>query len=113
MSGVRGLRAQRWPGCFVHCYEPLPDNFALLKRNLRQFEGRSVSLHSCGRRSEPDVRGGELLRYRRTVDGYRRGRDEGARGSNAQIVKIDTEGSEVDILSRDHAGISFRDKSAN
>src|SRR5262245_14334297 len=64
---------KRWPGCFVHCYEPLPDNFALLKRNLRQFEGRSVSLHNfavgdpsltqlyLGRNQ---LRGGELLRYR-------------------------------------------------
>jgi FkbM family methyltransferase len=37
---------KRWPGCHVHCYEPLPDNFALLKRNLGQFKGRSVSLHN-------------------------------------------------------------------
>ena len=37
---------KRWPGCYVRCYEPLPDNFALLKRNLGQFEGRSVSLHN-------------------------------------------------------------------
>src|SRR5215510_10920451 len=26
---------QRWPGCHVHCYEPLPDTFALLKAESR------------------------------------------------------------------------------
>jgi FkbM family methyltransferase len=37
---------KRWPGCHVHCYEPLPDNFALLTRNLGQFAGSSVSLYN-------------------------------------------------------------------
>jgi hypothetical protein len=34
---------KRWPGAHVHCQE-LPDNFALLARNLAQFAGRSVSV---------------------------------------------------------------------
>jgi hypothetical protein len=33
---------ERWPDCHVHCYEPLPDNFALLKRNLGHLDGTSV-----------------------------------------------------------------------
>lgn len=36
----------RWPGAHVHCYEPLPDNFALLKKNLGQLDGKSVSLNN-------------------------------------------------------------------
>jgi hypothetical protein len=37
---------KRWPGAHVHCYEPPPDNFALLTRNLGQFAGSSVSLYN-------------------------------------------------------------------
>lgn len=31
---------ERWPGCHVHCFEPLPDNFELLERNLRHVADR-------------------------------------------------------------------------
>jgi FkbM family methyltransferase len=99
-----------WPGAYVHCYEPLPDNFALLKRNLRQFEGRSVSLHNfavgdpsltrlylgrnnCGEASFYDI--GEQTTD--TVEVETRAPDVLPK---AHIVKIDTEGSEVEILSR-------------
>jgi FkbM family methyltransferase len=37
---------QRWPRAHVHCYEPLPDNFVFLKRNLGSLEGTSVSLNN-------------------------------------------------------------------
>ena len=37
---------ERWPGCHVHCYEPLPDNFALLKRNLGHLDETSVTLNN-------------------------------------------------------------------
>ena len=37
---------QRWPGCFVHCYEPLPANFELLRLNLGNLVGASVSLNN-------------------------------------------------------------------
>ena len=101
---------KRWPGCFVHCYEPLPDNFALLKRNLGEFEGRSVSLHNfavgdpsltrlylgrnnCGEASFYDI--GE-----QTTDTVEVETRAPSVLPKAQIVKIDTEGSEVDILAR-------------
>ena len=35
---------KRWPGCHVHCYEPLPDNFVLLKKNLGSLKDQSISL---------------------------------------------------------------------
>jgi FkbM family methyltransferase len=99
---------KRWPGAHVHCYEPLPDNFALLKRNLGQFEGRSVSLHNfavgdpsltrlylgrnnCGEASFYDI--GEQTTAMIEVE--TKAADVLPK---AQIVKIDTEGSEVDIL---------------
>jgi FkbM family methyltransferase len=80
---------QRWPGCHVHCYEPLPDNFALLKKNLAPVEGKSVSLYNfavgnpeltrlhlgrnnCGEASFYDMR---------ASDGVCRGRDQAAKRS--------------------------------
>ncbi len=99
---------KRWPGAYVHCYEPLPDNFALLKKNLGQFEGKSVSLHNfavgdpsltrlylgrnnCGEASFYDI--GEQSAA--TIEVETRAPDVLPK---AQIVKIDTQGSEVDIL---------------
>jgi FkbM family methyltransferase len=101
---------KRWPGAHVHCYEPLPDNFALLTKNLGQFAGRSVSLNNfavgdpsltrlylgrnnCGEASFYDI--GEQSAASIEVE---------TRAPHvlpkAQIAKIDTEGSEVEILTR-------------
>jgi FkbM family methyltransferase len=101
---------KRWPGCHVHCYESLPDNFALLTRNLGQFAGSSVSLNNfavgdpsltrlylgrnnCGEASFYDI--GEQSTV--CVEVETRAPDVLPK---AQIVKIDTEGSEVEILTR-------------
>lgn len=98
----------RWPGCRVHCYEPLPDNFVLLQRNLGDQKGRSVTLHpfaigdpgrtrlflgknNCGEASFFDL--GEQLRE--SVEVVSRAPDV---LPAAQIIKIDAEGSEVEIL---------------
>ena len=67
---------KRWPGCYVHCYEPLPDNFALLGRN------------NCGEASFYDI--GE-----QTTDTVEVETRAPSVLPKAQIVKIDTEGSEV------------------
>jgi FkbM family methyltransferase len=101
---------ERWPGCHVHCYEPLPDNFAMLKRNLGHLDGTSVTLNNfavgdprlrklylgrnnCGEASFYDI--GEQSMIAVDVDT----RPPGVLPS-AQIMKIDTEGSEIDILGR-------------
>jgi len=101
---------KRWPGAHVHCYEPLRDNFALLKKNLGSLEGQSISLNNfaigdpglknlylgrnnCGEASFYDV--GEQTTA--TVDVETRAPSVLPR---AHIMKIDTEGSEIDILSR-------------
>jgi FkbM family methyltransferase len=97
----------RWPGCQVHCYEPLPENFKLLRRNLDNL-GISVTLHNfavgnpdmkrlflgrnnCGEASLYDI--GEQMPLAIDVE---------TKPSSvlppAQIMKVDTEGSEIDIL---------------
>jgi FkbM family methyltransferase len=107
---------ERWPGAHVHCYEPLPDNFALLKKNLGSLEGQSISLNNfaigdpslkslhlgrnnCGEASFYDV--GEQTTA--TVEVETRAPSVLPK---AHIMKIDTEGSEIDILSR-MASIDF------
>src|SRR5262245_41214516 len=89
MSGVRGLRAQPLARLFRPLLRTAPRQFRAAKEKPEAIRGQVVSLHNfavgdpsltqlyLGRNQ---LRGGELLRYRRTVDGYHRGRDEGARG---------------------------------
>jgi FkbM family methyltransferase len=100
----------RWPGCFVHCYEPLPANFELLRSNLRSLVGTSVSLNNfaigdparsrlflgknnCGEASFFDL--GE--QSTESVEVVTRAPDFLPK---AEILKIDAEGSEVDILTK-------------
>ncbi|MGH6826397.1 FkbM family methyltransferase [Methyloceanibacter sp.] len=101
---------KRWPGAQVHCYEPLSDNFALLKRNLAQFPESSVSLNNFAI-GDPSL---TRLYLGRNNCGegsfYKSNEQSGATVEvetrapdvlpKADIVKIDTEGSEIDILSR-------------
>ena len=101
---------KRWPGAHVHCYEPLPDNFALLKKNLGSTQGAVDQLeqfrhrrpepknlylgrNNCGEASFYDV--GEQSKT--TVEVETRAPSVLPK---ANIMKIDTEGSEIDILSR-------------
>ncbi len=98
----------RWPGCFVHCYEPLPANFELLRLNLGNLVGASVSLNNfaigdpartrlflgknnCGEASFFDL--GE--QSSESVDVATKAP---AVLPDAEILKIDAEGSEIDIL---------------
>jgi FkbM family methyltransferase len=100
----------RWPGCHVHCYEPLPDNFALLKSNLGHLDGTSVTLHNFAI-GNPELR---RLYLGRNNCGEASFYDLGEQSTasvdvetrppsvlpKAQILKIDAEGSEIDILER-------------
>lgn len=100
----------RWPDSTVHCYEPVRATFAFLRRNLAALEGTRVHLHNCavgdpartmmflgknncGEASFFDL--GEQQSEQVAV--VTRAPDCLPRG---QILKIDAEGSEVDILSR-------------
>jgi FkbM family methyltransferase len=100
---------KRWPGCHVHCYEPLPDNFVLLKKNLGSLKGQSISLNNFAI-GNPSLKNLYLGRNNCGEASY----DVGEQSEitvevettapsvlpKANIVKIDTEGSEIDILSR-------------
>ena len=123
MSGVRGLRAQPLARLFRPLLRTAPRQFRAAKEKPEAIRGQVGEFAQlCGRRSEPDA----ALPWPQPIAGrgfYDIGEQSTATIEvetrapevlpKAQIVKIDTEGSEVDILSRDHAGISFRDKSAN
>jgi FkbM family methyltransferase len=99
----------RWPGCRLHCYEPLPANLDLLRRNLAHLPSTSVSLYpfaigdpgrtrlflgrnNCGEASFFDL--GEQTSE--SVEVTTRAPDV---LPQAQVIKIDAEGSEVEILS--------------
>jgi FkbM family methyltransferase len=99
---------ERWPGCSIHCYEPMPGTFELLRYNLRDLVGASVSLNNfaigdpartrlflgknnCGEASFFDL--GE--QSSESVEVVTKAPDVLPK---AEILKIDTEGSEIDIL---------------
>lgn len=101
---------RRWPGCHIHCYEPLPDNFDLLKKNLTQVPRESVTLYdfavgdpsrkrlhlglnNCGEASFYDI--GEQSPTFVEVE-----TKAPSVLPKAHIMKIDTEGAEIDILER-------------
>jgi FkbM family methyltransferase len=98
----------RWPGSTIHCYEPLGTNFSLLRENLSALnkvvlvnkavgnpENRRLFLgrNNCGENSFFDL--GEQLAEFEEVETL-----HPAELPPAAILKIDTEGSEWDILSR-------------
>ena len=101
---------QKWPDCHVHCYEPLPDNFAFLKRNLGHLEPSRVTLNNFAV-GNPELK--QMYRGRNNC-GEASFYDIGEQAAEvvkvesrppevlpkAQIMKIDTEGSEIDILTR-------------
>jgi len=98
----------RWPGATVHCYEPLPDNFAMLQANVAHLGGQvqlhNVAIgdpshtklflgqHNCGEGSFFQL-GEQLAEYVEVVT------EPASVLPPADIVKIDTEGAELEILS--------------
>lgn len=99
---------KRFPGCSLHCYEPHPDNFKLLKHNVEQYE-IPAELHEVA----VSLSSGKLKLY----DGKNNcgeaslfHGDEQASTSHevasmppeelpaADFIKIDTEGAEYEII---------------
>jgi FkbM family methyltransferase len=99
---------ERWPGCFVHAYEPLPSNFEILRRNLGHLEGARIALYplaigdprrtrlflgqnNCGEASFFDLgeQTGESVAVETKEPGIL---------PKAEILKLDAEGSEIEIL---------------
>jgi FkbM family methyltransferase len=100
----------RWPGGFVHCYEPLPANFTLLAENIGQLSGSQVALYPfaigdparrrlfLGRNNAGEASLYELgEQSSEWVEVETKAPDVLPR---ADILKIDAEGAEMDILSR-------------
>ena len=52
----------RWPGCRLHCYEPLPANFDMLRQNLAHLEGRPRWRSTRSRSAIPAGRGSSWAR---------------------------------------------------
>ena len=103
----------RWPGSVIHCYEPLPFNLECLGKNVGSMpeivvhphaignpEHTRLRLgkHSCGEPSFFDI-GEQLEEYVEVVSQWPNVMPE------AQILKLDVEGAEVEIL--EHAQIRF------
>jgi FkbM family methyltransferase len=98
----------RWPGCTIHCYEPLPENFALLQQNVAPLAGR-VQLSNC---AIGDPAHTQLYLGRNNcgeASFFDLGEQQGACIAvttrpptvlpPAQILKVDAEGAEIEILS--------------
>jgi FkbM family methyltransferase len=116
IGGFAAWASQRWPGSVIHCYEPLPENFELLKRNVSHFDQHQFRLHNfaigdptraqmflgknnCGEASFFDI--GE-----QTANVIEVKTEDPAVLPCAQILKLDAEGSEVEILER-HSTIEY------
>ena len=116
IGGFAIWASQRWPGSVVHCYEPVPSNFELLKKNLSHFDpsrfqannfaiGNPIRTtmylgkNNCGEASFFDI--GE-----QTTDAIDVATLDPQLLPGAQILKLDVEGSEIEILER-HSSINY------
>ena len=100
--------SRRWPSSHIHCYEPLPENFALLQQNLSSLASRVelnnfaigdpahtllyLGRNNCGEASFFDI--GE--QSREAVEVITQPPSVLPR---ADILKMDVEGAEIEILS--------------
>jgi len=116
IGGFAIWASRRWPGSVVHCYEPVPSNFELLKKNLSHFDpsrfqannfaiGNPIRTtmylgkNNCGEASFFDI--GE-----QTTDAIDVATLDPQLLPGAQILKLDVEGSEIEILER-HSSINY------
>lgn len=99
--------SKRWQGCKVLCYEPHPDNIKLLKNNVEAFElPAEVFAVAVTSRDKPVIFDGRNNCGEASLDQHEGTTDvshpvEALHPSDlppAQMLKIDTEGSEWDIL---------------
>lgn len=97
----------RWPYSVIHAYEPLPDCISFLQKNTEDME--NVTIHQCAVSSESGTSRlyyGTSNRGMSSLSRLETTRDHGvdvevaaaASLPEAHIVKCDTEGAEVDIL---------------
>jgi FkbM family methyltransferase len=113
VGGFAIWACRRWPTCEIHCYEPMPDNFAMLKANVGILKSAGIlnAIHinnfaigdpmhtkmflgrnNCGESSFFNL--GEQQGI--TIDVTTRAPSV---LPPAQILKMDAEGCEIEILS--------------
>jgi len=109
IGGFTLWASKRWPGAMIHCYEPAEDNVALWKQNCKSIDG-VATLTTAAVTSHP----GPVKLFKGTANGFLHSLvDIGHQRMNeffevpavnpatlpkCDFVKVDTEGSEVDIL---------------
>lgn len=110
IGGFAAWAKLRWPGCQLHCFEPISENFRLLKNNVADY----AAVHNVALGSD----GACYMYYGKNNCGEAsmwKGSEQSGDGETvavahpdafeelfkrANIIKIDTEGAEVEILSR-------------
>ncbi len=98
---------QRYPGCFVHCYEPDKSNFELLKRTTSIYEMNDFALNNCGvldRHDELNLCMEDHILTSCEWSFARGGKEQkckvipASEMPEADIIKVDTEGAEGPIF---------------
>jgi len=97
----------RWPNSKIHCYEPVKSTFELLKINTSDMPNVEINSVAIGKKKEKKkiyygknnigeaslIQGEEQREEGETIDIF-----PGSKLPKADIIKIDTEGYEVEIL---------------
>ena len=97
----------RWPNSKIHCYEPVKNTFEILKANTADIAGVRPNNVAIGKKKEKRkiyygknnigeaslIQGEEQREEGETIDVF-----PGSKLPKADIVKIDTEGYEIEIL---------------
>lgn len=98
----------RWPNSKIHCYEPVKNTFEILKANTSDIQNLKINNMAIGKKKEKKkiyygknnigeaslIQGEEQREEGEIIDVF-----PGSKLPKADIVKIDTEGYEVEILS--------------
>ena len=104
--GAFALRAHKqWPNAWILCYEPMPPNLDQLKKNVSPDYGVVFPYAICGTSGVREIYVGDMFVTSGFVKGPRQTSQKiavqcmaAADLPAANLVKIDTEGSEVEIL---------------
>jgi len=108
VGGFAVWASYRWPNAQIHCYEPISNNFNLLKINTEYNKNISIYNVAIGKQN-----GRRAMYYGKNNIGeasFIKGEEQQDKGEEvtvinaaelpkADIFKIDTEGAEVEILS--------------
>jgi len=104
--GAFALRAHnQWPNARILCYEPMPPNLYQLRENVSLDYGTVFPYAICGTSGVREIYVGDMFVTSGFVKGPRQTSQKiavqcmaAADLPGADLVKIDTEGSEVEIL---------------